>query len=92
MVNTGYNEGADAIAQGAAQALGVSPTIGGLAGKVAGNTLHRPEMMKDAIAQAKTGNVTGGTAVAIMCEWHNCHALACLVAHAPEVSAWLLKQ
>ena len=86
--DNGHNEGAEAALAIACQFGGFPPPLCALAGDVAGELIKRPAVMSVARALARTGNIQAAE-LAITCQWHNCHALKCLMFHAPEVQDWL---
>lgn len=89
--DTGFNEGAEEGARLAANgSLGLPDNAAGATGALLGNLWKRREMISFAKEAAKAGNAQA-TAIAISCQWHNCQAFACLLAHPAEVRTWLLR-
>jgi len=92
MSDTGYNEGAGAAVELAnTYGLQLPPEVAILGGDALANAWPRRDMMRYAIDVAKAVNPGQGTALAIVSQWHNCHAFRCLVFHAGEVADWLLR-
>ena len=93
MNDHGFNEGAEVAGSLAAQyGLGLPPDVAGLVGQGLGNVWDRCNMMHFAADVARTGNIDVAVGIAIASQWHNCHALKCLVFHAVEVAAWIPAQ
>jgi hypothetical protein len=87
--DTGYNEGAGAGASIALQAgLGLPGPIANLGGAALANAWPRRDMMAFAKSMARGLN-PNAAALAMACQWHNCHAFKCLAAHPFEVQEWL---
>lgn len=87
----GFNEGADAAAAIAAEiGFSIPANIAQFIGAGLGNVWDRCNMMYFAKDLAKTGNVEPAISIALLSQWHNCHAFKCLLAHLPEVGGWLL--
>ena len=81
----GFNEGAGP-ALSALQLAGIpGPVIDG----IAGNVWPRWAMMEFALELNDRGAKLAGVALAILSQWHNCHAFAWLATHPGEVAAWL---
>jgi hypothetical protein len=91
--DTGFNEGAQAAAELVTQyGLGLPAPVAGLAGDALANIWPRRDMMAFAISLAKTGMLPQACSIAVVSQWHNCHAFRCLIFHAPEVAVWLTQQ
>jgi hypothetical protein len=87
--DTGFNEGAAVATSVALQAgLDLPGPVANLGGGVIGNLWKRRDMMAFAKSLARGLN-PNAAALAIACQWHNCHALKCLAAHPVEVQEWL---
>jgi len=48
--------------------------------------------MNFAIDLAKSGNIEPAVGLALLSQWHNCHAFKCLILHIPEIGIWLTQQ
>lgn len=93
MGDHGFNEGAAVAASLLAEyGVGLPSDVANLAGQAIGNVWDRTNMMYFAISLAKSGNVEPAVGLALVSQWHNCHAFKCLCAHIPEISGWLQQQ
>jgi hypothetical protein len=91
--DTGFNEGAEeGVKLLARYGIKLPPPIDSLAGKVAGNVWKRRDMMAFAKTLAKAGgpqNLQGAVGLAILSQWHNCHAFRTLLWNVPVVIQWV---
>lgn len=88
--NDGYNEGAEAGVQLLLKyGLKLPGIIAGPLGEGIANLWHRSDMMYFARDLVRAGFVPQGAGLAILTQWHNCHAFRGLIFHALEVPGYL---
>lgn len=93
MGDHGFNEGADqAAALLAEYGYGLPSGVADIVGQAIGNLWDRCNMMHFAVDLAKSGNVEPAVGLALLSQWHNCHAFKCLICHIPEIGIWLTQQ
>ncbi|HLK51934.1 MAG TPA: hypothetical protein VKU42_00680 [Candidatus Angelobacter sp.] len=91
--DSGFNEGAQAAVQLLNAATIQLPAIIATAGGAAvGNVWKRVDMMNFAHYLATVGgNISAGTGLAILSQWHNCHCFRCLYYNAPAVALYMVQ-